>query len=205
MRFSRSSQTSFSRVIIITSGVIVASMLMPQACFAESELAGHLQAANPVTIDNLLAKTPGTKALSVHKPRTSEQPPEASANDEIVVRARLPKSKRIAVKNFNAVAQLYKVKRSSARIQSISLALSAIDGIITSRCVVSGMCRELNPLLGRAPSPFKIFGLKGAVGATQWHQRVKLSDKDPYAARSHAYVELAQNILITASTLVTGL
>lgn len=60
---------------------------------------------------------------------------------------------------------------------------SVADGVVTQICLDRGTCHETNPVLGRNPSPGKLWGIKVAGGVAHYLLVREVAKTDPEFAR----------------------
>ncbi len=71
------------------------------------------------------------------------------------------------------------------------LVLSAVDAAVTIECLERGKCTEVNPLLGKRPSPGEVILFKTGLGVAHYLLFRELNHRNPKAALRTAKFSVA--------------
>jgi len=79
--------------------------------------------------------------------------------------------------------------------------LNMLDGVTTIACLESNNCVELNPILGRDPSPEAVALYLGAGGILMWILMREISERDPKVGRNIAIFNMVFKATVVGNNL----
>ena len=117
----------------------------------------------PITIASLAADDAATFHLTTATPNVEA---EAGQGPQFGGQSQAP-LRQVARDEALMLEQALQ-RRRTARREIAYQVLNAVDAVQTISCLERGVCHEMNPLLGRSPSPGKVLAFKAASGGVHY-------------------------------------
>lgn len=83
-----------------------------------------------------------------------------------------------------------RARKTARTLEYTFHALNLVDGLLTARCLGNSSCHEVNPLLGRNPSPMRLVSVKLLTSAVHFLGYRSLIDQHPKQARTVNYISV---------------